>query len=188
MATDSTLLGTEDADRLIAGGGDDTLVAGGGDDTLIAGGGDDILIGGSGDDILNGGGGSDTYLFNFSVEGGGGGQITYPEVVAPEGVVKTQENTYVVESVVGADPVIVGSDGHDIIVNYKPGTDQIKMTGITADEATLLFQYSEGDFDGDGLVDDSLISFGAGSSEGSILVKDYQFGSLDAVISEINFA
>lgn len=86
MATDDNIIGTAEDDHLVAGGGDDTIYAGMGDDTVIAGGGDDVLIGGEGDDILNGGGGSDTYVFNFTVESGGGGET---------GVFETTEDRFI---------------------------------------------------------------------------------------------
>jgi hypothetical protein len=49
------IVGTDRADYLPGGGGDDTLLGGGGSDTLVGGAGDDRLDGGAGNDYLDGG-------------------------------------------------------------------------------------------------------------------------------------
>ncbi|MDP1573224.1 MAG: calcium-binding protein, partial [Pseudomonadota bacterium] len=77
----ATGLGTDAADDLNGGAGDDRLLGFGGDDVLAGksgndvleggagndridgGAGNDTLLGGAGDDLLNGGSGSDTYVF-----------------------------------------------------------------------------------------------------------------------------
>nr|WP_316650491.1 hypothetical protein [uncultured Gellertiella sp.] len=52
--------GSDVANVLVAGGGDDTVYGNGGDDGLLGGGGKDTLRGGAGNDVLSGGGEADT--------------------------------------------------------------------------------------------------------------------------------
>ncbi len=54
------LLGSNDANVIVAGGGNDTLVGRGGNDTLDGGEGNDTVNGGNGTDVLIGGNGNDT--------------------------------------------------------------------------------------------------------------------------------
>ena len=63
---DDVIIGTENAEALVAGASNDTISALGGDDTLEGGAGNDVLSGGEGDDVLEGGAGSDV------LEGGAG--------------------------------------------------------------------------------------------------------------------
>jgi len=81
VARMATRLGTDAADSLAGGTGDERLLGFGGDDVLAGksgndlveggagndsldgGAGDDTLLGGAGDDLLNGGSGSDAYVF-----------------------------------------------------------------------------------------------------------------------------
>jgi Ca2+-binding RTX toxin-like protein len=72
-AGNDALIGSNDANILNAGagndyldglGGDDTLIGGTGDDRLFGGDGDDMLMGGSGNDTLTGGDGNDTVVFD----------------------------------------------------------------------------------------------------------------------------
>ena len=56
--------GTDEANLIRTGSGDDTVFAGAGDDVVHAGGGNDLLVGGGGADTLQGGAGQDRYVFN----------------------------------------------------------------------------------------------------------------------------
>ncbi|MCW0181667.1 MAG: calcium-binding protein [Zavarzinia sp.] len=62
--------GSEDADRMVGGDGDDIFQGRGGDDVLSGGRGDDILIGGAGGDLLRGGAGADQFRFDRPTDGG----------------------------------------------------------------------------------------------------------------------
>ena len=57
----NTITGTEAAERLQGGSGNDAIYGLGGDDLLVGDAGDDLLVGGSGNDTMVGGGGSDSY-------------------------------------------------------------------------------------------------------------------------------
>ena len=77
---DDTLDGTDEAEILAGGGGDDTLNGGGGNDLLFGGDGDDTLNGGPGDDNLLGGPGDDSIFsslgsdtINVGADNSGGG-------------------------------------------------------------------------------------------------------------------
>ena len=77
---DDTLDGTDEAEILAVGGGDDTLNGGGGNDVLFGGDGDDTLNGGPGDDNLLGGPGDDSIFsslgsdtINVGADNSGGG-------------------------------------------------------------------------------------------------------------------
>jgi len=64
LANDFTLRGTEDANELVGGFGNDVLEGRGGDDQLLGGAGSDVLRGGLGSDVLDGGDGIDTASFD----------------------------------------------------------------------------------------------------------------------------
>lgn len=60
---DQTLSGSNEANRLTGGAGNDTLLGLGGNDTLTGEAGNDILSGGVGSDALSGGAGADRFVF-----------------------------------------------------------------------------------------------------------------------------
>ncbi|MGX9961940.1 calcium-binding protein [Roseomonas sp. F4] len=66
---DDLILGDNDRQLIIAGGGDDAIFGGGGDDVMLGGGGHDKVFGGDGNDILAGGTGVDV------VDGGAGDDL-----------------------------------------------------------------------------------------------------------------
>ena len=57
--------GTDEANIIRTGSGDDTVFAGAGNDVVYAGAGNDLLVGGDGADTLQGGAGQDQYLFDI---------------------------------------------------------------------------------------------------------------------------
>ena len=72
------VVGTNGANRIAAGDGDnlifglfgdDTILSGGGDDVVIAGGGNDIIDGGAGNDVINGGDGIDLVSYQSATAG-----------------------------------------------------------------------------------------------------------------------
>lgn len=78
---ETTHRGTEGADRLLTGNGDDVALGGGGDDVLYArrgddwlegGAGDDRIVGGEGSDVMFGGAGADMFDFYGADMNGGG--------------------------------------------------------------------------------------------------------------------
>jgi Ca2+-binding RTX toxin-like protein len=72
---DDSLYGSNEANLLSSGTGDDVLDGRGGNDTILAGGGDDSVQGGSGNDSINAGSGSDTIyggLGDDMIHGGDG--------------------------------------------------------------------------------------------------------------------
>ncbi|MBV1929915.1 MAG: hypothetical protein KUG81_10450, partial [Gammaproteobacteria bacterium] len=56
------IFGTDAAESIVGGAGNDIIYGGDGNDTIVGGDGEDTLFGGSGDDSLTGGGGSDRYI------------------------------------------------------------------------------------------------------------------------------
>nr|RNJ70815.1 MAG: hypothetical protein EDM05_02260 [Leptolyngbya sp. IPPAS B-1204] len=59
------VLGTDQAERLEGGSGNDTILGREGDDRLNGNGGNDVLVGGFGDDTLSGGPGADFFVFDI---------------------------------------------------------------------------------------------------------------------------
>lgn len=85
--------------------GADTLTGGDGDQTVRGRGGDDLLVGGAGQDTLRGGAGNDT------IQGGTGDDR--------------------MAGGAGADRFdLAQGDGHDRIVDFAPGVDALRFTGV----------------------------------------------------------
>jgi Ca2+-binding RTX toxin-like protein len=95
---DSEIQGTDNAEQLISGAGNDSIYGGGGDDALYGGeSGDDFLAGGLGDDTLYGGDGNDTLS---------GGASDIDPMQQPDSL--------------PGDDTMYGGDGNDLyIVNSK---------------------------------------------------------------------
>jgi len=99
-----TLTGTATDEKLDGGSGDDSLSAGEGADVLVGGAGADTMDGGTGIDSLSGGDGGDR------VVGGGGDDI--------------------LAGGRGADLFVFGpAFGHDTLIDFKPGEDDILFQG-----------------------------------------------------------
>ncbi|MGE0484603.1 MAG: calcium-binding protein [Gammaproteobacteria bacterium] len=149
-AGDDRLGGTDQVDRIDAGGGDDRLVGHGGDDRLDGAAGADVLEGGSGDDELYGGEGDDRLAGGAGrdhLDGGAGddhldggdGDDTLLGA-AGDDVIDTGAGDHVVDGGAGADRIvgghgadaIHGGDGHDRIAGGG-GTD--RLFGDAGDDA-----------------------------------------------------
>ena len=102
------VIGTNQADVLSGGSGNDVLVGLGGDDRLQGQSGDDILIGGSGDDDLSGGAGRDILIGGFGADRLNAGS--------------------------GEDILIAGYTAYDVAAGPAPGTflDQVDLAAWAA--------------------------------------------------------
>ncbi|RTZ18064.1 retention module-containing protein [Vibrio aquaticus] len=141
---DLQLHGSDDANILTAGSGDDLLIGGEGNDTLIAGAGDDTLIGGAGNDILDGGLGSDILT-------GGTGEDTFIWHEIDDGAADTITDFKL-------------SEGDQI--DLRDVLPELKETDI--DMTTLLQKLDAKVVDGDGI---ELTLHGENDSEQTILVE-----------------
>lgn len=140
-AGDDTLYGEAGVDRLFGWVGDDTLIGGDGNDYLYGEGDNDTLNGGAGSDLLNGGTGNDIFVFT-DVDG-------------------------------STDRIVDLSDANDTIdlsgIDAIAGTESddaftfIGATGFsnTAGELRYASGVIQGDVDGDGVADFSIV-IGAG--------------------------
>ena len=142
LPADTTLYGTDGADRIVgtprvdvivARGGDDTIIgresgdtiyAGDGDDRVFAGDGDDVVFGGSGDDIVFAGAGSD------SIFGGEGNDTLFGEegddaLFGEEGndAIDGGSGRDAIDGGAGADD-LAGRDGDDLLLG-EAGNDII---------------------------------------------------------------
>ena len=107
--------GSEFADTLIGDGADNLLTGRNGDDSLVGGGGADTLGGDAGADTLDGGDGYDVAVFRYGA---------YPVVSFVPGV--AGEGDPAGDVYVGIERVVLGSDGHTIII----GTTPLSVVGL----------------------------------------------------------
>lgn len=141
--------GASGRDFVHGGMGNDTLNAGGGNDGLWGDAGNDVLNGGQGDDIIRGGSGHDT------IKGGQGNDT--------------------LTGGFGSDAfVYFKSDGADVITDFNPDVDTVKLNidGLsyaslrweTTDDNNLLLRYGSGNIEFEGLnmddIDPSWIDLG----------------------------
>ncbi|GMG84201.1 hypothetical protein LNKW23_34150 [Paralimibaculum aggregatum] len=137
---DDILKGDAGADTIAGGGGDDRAVGGSGDDSIDGGAGDDLIDGSADDDRLAGGDGEDT-LFggtgNDAIAGGAG-----VDVLRGQGGDDTIEGGTGNDRMggdAGADVfVFADGDGTDLIFDFTPGTDSIRITGIAGEVGDLV--------------------------------------------------
>lgn len=104
-----TLIGQDGDDTAFGGLGDDELWGAGGNDSLGGGIGDDLLDGDEGDDVMGGGAGAD------QIEG--------------------DEGADTLDGGLGADVFLYEGDeqtGEDLIADYEPGTDLVRMVAFLA--------------------------------------------------------
>ncbi|MFT3722040.1 MAG: M10 family metallopeptidase C-terminal domain-containing protein [Hyphomonadaceae bacterium] len=208
----SALLGTADADALIAPVGGGTLNGLGGADILIGSAGNDILYGGADDDLLVGGAGNDTYYldgFDEVRELPGGGIDT---LIGSDGLYEMPENFEIWHLVNGTDAygnsddnqifgtsavnVINGAAGNDIIYGGGSG-DQLhggvgddSLYGETGDD--WLVGDEGNDFLSGGEGDDLLVG-GSGNDvfDGGSGVDTVSFefsGQTAGVVFDLNIA
>ena len=143
-----TLSGLFGNDVLNGGDGNDTLTGNNGEDELNGDAGDDFLYGGNGKDVLNGGSGSD--LLN-----GGNGKDTYvfDSLDGVDTIVNLEKNEVIDLSAIDA---IAGTEEND-------GFTWLGSSAFTGTAGELRYQQSgsdyliEGDVDGDGLADLTII-------------------------------
>ena len=113
--------GTPGNDTIYGSNDAESLAGGAGDDVIFGGGGDDILTGGTGNDTLYGGAGSDSYVFNlgdgqdiiseFGQGSSGHDRIVFGEGIAPEDIIVTQAN-----------------NGLDIVLSIAGTTDRVTIS------------------------------------------------------------
>ena len=142
VAAAATLLfGTDVAEGLEGGAGDDNLFGQGGADGLVGGAGDDVLDGGAGDDLLNGGAGADVIFGgegNDNVLGGSGDDMLFGDAGADR--IIGGDGNDMVEAGTGAD-VVYGGAGDDTFVTTAGDGDDAYFgdAGIdTLDMASIL--------------------------------------------------
>lgn len=133
-----TLTGIERAVNMLYGGaGDDLLLGSAGRDHLFGQGDNDTLQGGAGDDVLLGGAGHDV------LEGGTGSDI--------------------LTGGAGADLFSFADGGDDMISDfYAADGDRLLLEGRVWTRAEIDAAATDVDFDGDGAVDDVLVSWSGG--------------------------
>ena len=150
-ASDFNGVGSEDANLIQGGSGNDILDGLGGNDVLVGGAGDDILIGGTGMNEMQGGAGNDTYFVSTTgdsvVEAAGGGT---DRVITDAALYVLGNN---VENLTGTgtgafrgegndlDNLIVGGSGNNVLLGnggndtILGGTGNDLLEGGTGDDS-----------------------------------------------------
>lgn len=101
----------------------------------------------------------------------------------------TKERYYSDSFSLGDTLAITNSEGHDTIVQFHNdgvNVDSLVLNGISQAQAAALFSLATGDFDNDGVTDDSRISWdGATDAEdGSITILGSTWADLDGFLSD----
>lgn len=142
-------------------GGEDSLSGGNGKDVLNGLGGHDLLNGGNADDVLNGGSGNDILIGengNDVLNGGDG-----------RDVLAGGNGTDSLSGGAGADIFQFGrGGGRDIVFDYEVGIDRIALEdgiGVSGGQA--------GDFNGDGIMDLTLVFTNGGGQAVLLGVSDF---------------
>ena len=166
-AGDDLLSGGAGRDILIGADGDDQLAGGDGEDALSGGAGRDKLDGGAGFDVLKGGDDNDTLngMGDRDQLYGGNGNDVLNGSVGDDLLVGDAGQDILIggagrDKLWGAGPVderdhfvfLSASDspadaGHDVICDFRSGTDRINLSAIDADPATSAndaFSYAAG--------------------------------------------
>lgn len=151
-AGSDSLSGDGGADYVLAGGWNDSLWGGDGADTLNGGANDDVLDGGEGADRLVGAKGADTVT-------GGDGNDT---------LVAGYEGNDVISGGTGADRFVFNQSqtSNHLILDFTSGEDQLRIT-------TQLLQFAPGT----GVLDASLLSYGAATGDQAQFVLTYDAGT-----------
>ena len=145
----ATLLGTDQADVMVAGAGNDTLIANGGNDLMIGGSGNAIFVVGSGDDHIVGGSG--TNVVDFSAQTSAVDvDLSAGQAIADAG---GHHTILGVNDVIGSkfedtiignahDNVIAGGLGHDVLTGGA-GDDTFVLNS-PADGADKITDFASG--------------------------------------------
>jgi Ca2+-binding RTX toxin-like protein len=138
VSQDDTIFGTESAETIDAGLGDDFVYAAGGDDTVYGGSGHDTLLGGNGNDTLDGGDGADWLL------GEAGNDTLYGSLGTDrlsggdgDDVLNGGRGADVMTGGAGFDKFIVGSP-HEAGGYYAPPVDTITDFTATGPNADMI--------------------------------------------------
>ena len=162
---------------------------------------DDLVDAGAGED-LNNDGVIDTAV---NANNSGSGVDTSPPTIEgfdgfsdPQTITVTQgpnardESYWGSATIDGGEPAITAADGNDTLAQFHdagPNQDSIEMYGITRDQAAALFEYSIGDYDGDGVANDSRISWQGATddADGSITIIGTTWANKDAFLDIVDF-
>jgi len=140
-AQNDTITGLGGDDRITGEGGGDQLLGGDGDDHLSGAVGDDTLDGAAGADNLDGGAGSDTY------NGGAGDDLHRDETYDAQGRPVTEPLDVDVFVFEAPDKGAAGGGfGHDRVLGFDPGADQLRFAGYTAADLAGPVQVTVGGF------------------------------------------
>lgn len=147
------LFGGIGADSLDGGAGNDVLNGGAGNDTMMGGAGDDRLVGAAGDDQLTGGAGADRFVFvvpsNFGTD-------TITDF-------SKAENDLIRLDAIDANTATVADDAFTFVgyTDFTGAAGELRAV----DQGTS--QMIQGDVNGDGVADFSIIVLGATQAEAS---------------------
>ncbi|MBW7900200.1 MAG: hypothetical protein H3C26_01900 [Rhodocyclaceae bacterium] len=149
-ANADTILALEGNDFVSGGSGNDTLDGGSGNDTLFGNEGEDVLIGGAGDDTLLGGSGADTYRLGRGmgidtiidpINGNEVDTILVDDDIFPSEVIVRQTGTYNLDltlSIVGDSAQLILSQFRYSSSNSGRAKRVVFSDGTIWDSATLL--------------------------------------------------
>jgi Ca2+-binding RTX toxin-like protein len=166
------LSGGADNDILKGDAGDDHLAGDAGNDILDGGLGNDIVLGGSGDDLVFGGAGNDQLeggAGNDQLYGGSGADI----LLGGDGndILVGGSDDDILTGGLGSDSFdfnlgdqgIIGAPAVDVITDFNADRGDVLdlsdlLQGEESNPLTDYLQFTLGDFDGDGALDDTRIS------------------------------
>ena len=121
-------------DKIFLNGGDDVFFTGAAQDTVLGGSGHDTIAGGSGNDVLLGGSGNDRLSGDEQddrLEGGAGADTLNGG--AGDDVLTGGRMADVLTGGSGADVFdFADGSGRDVISDYMPGLDHLRITGAAA--------------------------------------------------------
>ena len=136
--------------QLQSGDGNDTLVASAGNDTIWAMGGNDSIVGGPGGDALHGGAGADQFVFNAIGDFGTGSNDVIYDFAAGEG------DKIDVQNVIAGQFAFIGGGAFS-----GNGDGELRTQDLGGG-----LNYVEGDADGNGVADFSLLVYASGNLSG----------------------
>ena len=137
--------------QLQSGDGNDTLVASNGNDTIWAMGGNDSIVGGAGGDAQHGGAGADRFVFNSIGDFGAGSNDVIYDFASGEG------DKIDVQNVIGGQFAFIGGGSFS-----GQGNSELRTQDLGGG-----LSYVEGDADGNGAADFSLLVYATGNLSGS---------------------